>query len=209
MPGTPGPALQGCTLGWGAPGSLRRTLGSFPPLPHLRQLQHLGNTHRSTDHRSPPHPPPNSQVECQDMSVPLTRENAILAKETSKLSPFCLQGTATPDWKWTPRTPLSPKQDVPTPQRATSTEVECHRLSNRLAEAPVCQRGVPAQAVTARKPLAPRAFRVGSQKGSPSVWPQTCTHTTWRMASLYTIRKRYSGFLEATALLQGPGHTAW
>ena len=57
--------------------------------------------------------------------------------------------------------------------------------------------------MTARKPLAHRAFRVGSQKGSPSVWPRTCTHTTWRIASLYTIRKRYSGFLEATALLQG------
>ena len=41
VPGTPGSALQGCTQGWGAPGSLIKTLGHFRPLPHVRQPQRL------------------------------------------------------------------------------------------------------------------------------------------------------------------------
>lgn len=43
VPGTLGPApYRGCTSGWGAPGSLIRTLSGLPPLPHFRQ-QYLGN----------------------------------------------------------------------------------------------------------------------------------------------------------------------
>lgn len=38
-------------MGLGCPWESDKDLGSLPSLPHFRQLQHLGNTHRCTYHR--------------------------------------------------------------------------------------------------------------------------------------------------------------
>lgn len=52
VPGILGPVLlQGCTLGWGAPGGLIRALDSLSPRPYFRQMQHWGNIHRGIYHR--------------------------------------------------------------------------------------------------------------------------------------------------------------